>query len=75
MMEYDLHTQNHESDENSSLVFNSCSRECQALIMRQLQSAQYPDICCDPGTAGFVGDRHGQKFPFSALYKDYWSCK
>lgn len=28
MMEYDLHTQNHESDENSSLVFNSCLREC-----------------------------------------------
>lgn len=25
--------------------------------MRQLQSAQYPDICCDPGTAAFVENR------------------
>lgn len=67
MMKYDLHTQNHNSDENSSSLLNSCLSRCQALIMTQLQSAQDPDICCDPGTAGFVEDSHNQKSPFWVL--------
>jgi len=36
MTEYDLHTQNHKSDENLSSLLNSCLSRCQALIMRQL---------------------------------------
>lgn len=59
MMEYDLHTQNHKSDENSSSLLNSCLSRCQALITRRrLQSAHDPDICCDPGTAGFLKHSH-----------------
>lgn len=84
MVEYDLHAQNHESDENSSSLLNSCLSTCQALIMRQLQSAQDPDIYCDPGAGGFVEDSHSQKFCFcffatvaeaaSDLWDVGWGC-
>lgn len=49
--------------------------DARLLITRQLQSAQDLDICCDPGTAGFVKDSHSQKSSFWALCKGCWGCK